>query len=40
MTFIGYLICESGRILLKKGYKNHSDLIRGVSLYKITPPQY
>lgn len=38
MTFIGYLICESGRILLKKGYKNHSDLIRGVSLYKITPP--
>lgn len=38
MTFIGYLIREFGRILLKKGYKKHSDLIRGVRLYKNTPP--
>lgn len=37
MTFIDYLIREFGRIILKKGYKQHSDLIRGVRLYKNTP---
>lgn len=38
MTFVGFLIREFGRILLKNGYKQHSDLVRGVRLYKITPP--
>ena len=38
MTFIGFLIREFGRILLKKGYKKHSDVIRGILLYRITPP--
>lgn len=38
MTILRYLINEFGRILLKKGYKKHSDLIRGIYLYRITPP--
>lgn len=38
MTIIGFLIREFGRILLKKGYKKHSDVIRGILLYRITPP--
>lgn len=37
MTFIGYIIRECGRILLKEGYREHSDLLRGIRLYKITP---
>lgn len=37
MTIIGFLIKEVGRILFKKGYKQHSDLIRGINLYKNTP---
>lgn len=36
MTFIGYLIREFGKILLKNGYKQHSDLVRGCLLYKMT----
>ena len=38
MTFISFLIREFGRILLKKGYKKHSDVVRGIHLYRITPP--
>lgn len=38
MTFIGFLIREFGRILLKKGYKQHSDVVKGIHLYRITPP--
>lgn len=26
MTFIGYIMRECGRILLKEGYREHSDL--------------
>ena len=37
MIFIGFLIREFGRILLKKDYKKHSDVIRGIHLYRITP---
>ena len=37
MTFIGYIIRECGRILLKEGYREHSDLLWGIRLYKITP---
>lgn len=36
MIFIDYLIRELGRIIFKDGYKQHSDLIRGFHLYKIT----
>ena len=38
MTFIIFLIREFGRMLLKKGYKKHSDVVRGIHLYRITPP--
>ena len=33
MKFISYIIAECGRICFKKGYKEHSDLIRGIHLY-------
>lgn len=37
MRLINYLIHECGRILLKKGHRSHSDLIRGIKLYHNTP---
>ena len=37
MILINYLIHEFGRILLKKGHKNHSDLVRGLELYQNCP---
>ena len=37
MKLIFYFIKEYGRILLKNGHREHSDLLRGIRLYKATP---
>lgn len=37
MKLIFYLVKEYGRILLKKGHKEHSHLLRGIRLYKTVP---
>ena len=37
MSLIEYIVKECGRILLKKGYKEHSDLLRGLRMYEDTP---
>ncbi len=38
MTFIGYIMRECGRILLKEGYREHSDLFWGIRYTKLPPP--
>lgn len=37
MTLVGFLFKETGRILLKKGYKNQSALVKGANLWRKTP---
>ena len=37
MKLIFYFIKEYGRILFKNGHREHSDLLRGIRLYKATP---
>ena len=37
MKLIFYFIKEYGRILFKNGHREHSDLFRGIRLYKATP---
>lgn len=39
MTLTLFIIKEYGRIILKKGYKEHSDLVRGVKLYRSVPKE-